>query len=85
MLHAAFDLEPAPVDTDYLLGFRTAASWKRSLVLVFTDLFEEAAAQPLVASRGRRAASAAAAGHGRRSALVAARRSAHEALVLARG
>ncbi|NND84675.1 MAG: DUF58 domain-containing protein [Acidimicrobiia bacterium] len=48
VLHAAFDLEPEPVDTDYLLGFRTAASWKRSLVLVFTDLFEEAAAQPLV-------------------------------------
>lgn len=48
VLHAAFDLEPAPVDTDYLLGFRTAASWKRSLVLVFTDLFEEAAVRPLV-------------------------------------
>ncbi len=48
VLHAVFDLEPRPVDSDYLLAFRTAAGAKRSLVMVFTDIFEEAASRPLV-------------------------------------
>lgn len=48
VLHAVFDLESRPVDSDYLLAFHTAAAAKRSLVMVFTDIFEEAAARPLV-------------------------------------
>ncbi len=48
VLHAVFDLESRPVDSDYSLAFRTAAAAKRSLVMVFTDIFEEAAARPLV-------------------------------------
>lgn len=48
VLHAVFDLESRPVDSDYNLAFRTAAGAKRSLVMVFTDIFEEAAARPLV-------------------------------------
>ncbi len=52
VLHAVFDLEPRSVDTDYLLGFRTAAAGKRALVIVFTDLFEEAATRPLAEAAG---------------------------------
>ena len=50
VVQAVFDLEPEPVDSDYELAFRTVAGGKRSLVLVYTDLLEEAAARPLVAA-----------------------------------
>ena len=43
-----FDLEPAPVDSDYELAFTAVARSKRSFVLVITDLLEESAARPLL-------------------------------------
>lgn len=48
VVEALFDLEPSPVDSDYELAFRTVGRGKRALVLVLTDLLEEAAARPLV-------------------------------------
>lgn len=48
VVRALFDLEPSNVDSDYELAFRSVGGSKRSLVLVFTDLLEEAAARPLV-------------------------------------
>jgi uncharacterized protein (DUF58 family) len=48
LVRAVFDLQPAPVDSDYELAFRTVASSKRALVIVFTDLIEEVAARSLV-------------------------------------
>jgi uncharacterized protein (DUF58 family) len=48
LVRAVFDLQPAPVDSDYELAFRTIASSKRALVIVFTDLIEEVAARSLV-------------------------------------
>ena len=47
-MRAVFDLQPAPVDSDYELAFRNVASSKRALVIVFTDLIEEVAARSLV-------------------------------------
>lgn len=47
-VRATFDLEPAAVDSDYDLAFRTVARAKRALVLVLCDLLEEAAARPLI-------------------------------------
>ena len=48
LVRAVFDLQPAPVDSDYELAFRTVASSKRALVIVFTDLIEEVAARSLI-------------------------------------
>lgn len=48
VVHAVFDLEPTPVDADYELAFRTVGHAKRALVLVFTDLLDEAAATALL-------------------------------------
>ncbi len=48
LVRAVFDLQPAAVDSDYELAFRTIASSKRALVIVFTDLVEEVAARSLV-------------------------------------
>jgi uncharacterized protein (DUF58 family) len=48
LVRAVFDLQPAPVDADYELAFRSVASSKRALVIVFTDLIEEVAARSLV-------------------------------------
>jgi len=48
LVRAIFDLQPAPVDSDYELAFRNVASSKRALVIVFTDLIEEVAARSLV-------------------------------------
>jgi uncharacterized protein (DUF58 family) len=48
LVRAVFDLQPAPVDADYELAFRSVASSKRALVIVFTDLVEEVAARSLV-------------------------------------
>jgi len=48
VVRAIFDLEPRPVDSDYDLAFRSVGGSKRSLVLVLTDLFDEATARSLV-------------------------------------
>ncbi len=48
LVRAVFDLQPAPVDSDYELAFATIASAKRALVIVFTDLIEEVAARSLI-------------------------------------
>ena len=48
VVSALFDLEPVPVDSDYELAFAQVRGVKRAFVLVFTDLLEESAAQPLV-------------------------------------
>lgn len=45
---ALFDLEPTSADADYELAFRKVGGGKRSLVLVLTDLLEEAAARGLI-------------------------------------
>jgi uncharacterized protein (DUF58 family) len=42
------DLEPLVVDSDYDAAFARVASVKRSLVVVFTDLLDAAAAAPLL-------------------------------------
>jgi uncharacterized protein (DUF58 family) len=48
IVRTLFDLESQPIDSDYELAFRRAESKKRALVVVLTDLLEEAAARPLV-------------------------------------
>ena len=48
VVEALFDLEPSAVESDYELAFRTVGGGKRALVLVFTDLLDEAAARSLV-------------------------------------
>lgn len=48
LVRAIFDLEASDVESDYELAFRAVGSSKRSLVIVFTDIFEESAARPLV-------------------------------------
>lgn len=44
------DLQPRVVDSDYQAAFARVGSAKRSLVIVFTDLLDEAAARPLLAA-----------------------------------
>lgn len=48
VIGALFDLEPTSADADYELAFRNVGGGKRSLVLVLTDLLEEAAARGLI-------------------------------------
>jgi uncharacterized protein (DUF58 family) len=48
VVEALFDLEPTAVESDYELAFRTVGGGKRALVVVFTDLLDEAAARSLV-------------------------------------
>jgi uncharacterized protein (DUF58 family) len=48
VVRALFDLQPRRVDSDYELAFRTVAGGKRTLVLVLTDLFDEAAASAMI-------------------------------------
>lgn len=48
VVEAIHDLEPQPVESNYELAFRATAQAKRSLVVLFTDLFEETAAAPLL-------------------------------------
>jgi uncharacterized protein (DUF58 family) len=48
VVSAIFDLEPTAADSDYELAFRSIGGGKRALVIVFTDLLEEAAARSLV-------------------------------------
>jgi uncharacterized protein (DUF58 family) len=50
VIGAVFDLEPRAVDSDYDLAFRSVGSSKRALVVVLTDLLDEAAARSLVAA-----------------------------------
>jgi uncharacterized protein (DUF58 family) len=45
---AIHDLEPSPVESNYEIAFRAVGRSKRSLVVLFTDLFEESAAMPLL-------------------------------------
>jgi uncharacterized protein (DUF58 family) len=47
VVRALVDLEPSAAEPDYELAFRTVEGSKRSLVLIFCDLLEEAAARPL--------------------------------------
>jgi uncharacterized protein (DUF58 family) len=47
-INALFALEASGQDSDYELAFRRVGGGKRALVMVFTDLLEESAAQPLV-------------------------------------
>lgn len=47
LVDAIYDLEPITVDSDYDGAFARAARGKRALVLVFTDLVDEAAARTL--------------------------------------
>ena len=48
MVGALFDLEPTMSDSDYELAFRQVGGGKRALVLVLTDLLDEAAARSLI-------------------------------------
>ena len=48
IVRALFDLEPSTLDSDYELAFRSIGLSKRSFVLVFTDLLDEAAARSLI-------------------------------------
>ncbi|HVL95108.1 MAG TPA: DUF58 domain-containing protein [Solirubrobacteraceae bacterium] len=48
IVRALFDLEPSSVEADYELAFRTVEAGKRSLVVLFSDLLEEAAARSLL-------------------------------------
>ena len=48
VIRSTFDLEPSDRDADYELAFRTVAGGKRALVVVLTDLLDEAAARALV-------------------------------------
>ncbi|CAA9498416.1 MAG: hypothetical protein AVDCRST_MAG85-1607, partial [uncultured Solirubrobacteraceae bacterium] len=50
LVRACFDLEPRSVESDPELAFRAVAGRKRSLVLVLTDLVDEAAARSLVSA-----------------------------------
>ena len=48
VVEAIHDLEPSPVESNYQIAFRAVGRSKRSLVVLFTDLFEESAAMPLL-------------------------------------
>jgi uncharacterized protein (DUF58 family) len=48
VVRTILDVEPSDVDSDHDLAFRTVGSAKRALVVVFTDLVDEAAARSLV-------------------------------------
>ena len=48
MVQAILDVEPRLVDSDYDLAFRAVSGGKRGLVIVFTDLVDEAAARSLL-------------------------------------
>ncbi len=48
VVQAILDVEPRLVDSDYDLAFRAVSGGKRGLVIVFTDLVDEAAARSLL-------------------------------------
>jgi uncharacterized protein (DUF58 family) len=50
VVDATFDLAPSALDSDYELAFRIVAGAKRALVLVLTDLLDEAAARSLTSA-----------------------------------
>jgi uncharacterized protein (DUF58 family) len=50
VVRAILDAEPTSVDSDYDLAFRSVSGGKRSLILVFTDLVDAAAARALIGS-----------------------------------
>ncbi|MDQ1397618.1 MAG: hypothetical protein QOG64_2877 [Acidimicrobiaceae bacterium] len=50
VIDATFDLVPSTLDSDYELAFRLVAGAKRALVLVLTDLLDEAAARSLTSA-----------------------------------
>jgi uncharacterized protein (DUF58 family) len=47
-VNALFDVEPEPVDSDYVRAFQRVEAAKRAWVVVFTDLLEEVAARSLI-------------------------------------
>jgi uncharacterized protein (DUF58 family) len=50
VVDALFDLEPVPLDSDYDAAFHVIGRQKRALVVVFTDLLDDAAARTLLAA-----------------------------------
>ncbi len=48
VVQALFDVEPTAVDSNYELAFRAVVAGKRALVLVLTDLLDEAAGRALL-------------------------------------
>jgi uncharacterized protein (DUF58 family) len=48
VVRALYDIQPRGVDADYAAAFQAVVSGKRALVLVFSDLLDEAAARPLL-------------------------------------
>ena len=48
VVRTILDVEPTPVDSDHDLAFRSVGGVKRALILVFTDLVDEAAARSLL-------------------------------------
>lgn len=48
VIEALFDLEPAPVDSDFERAFQRVGRARRAFVAVFTDLVDEAAARSLL-------------------------------------
>ena len=48
VVDALYDLEPSDLDSDYEHAFATLGRAKRALVMVFTDLLDDAAARPLL-------------------------------------
>ncbi|RIK07936.1 MAG: hypothetical protein DCC49_09595 [Acidobacteria bacterium] len=49
-LAALYDLEPSFNESDFELAFARVAAQKRALVMVFTDILDEAAARPIIAA-----------------------------------
>ncbi len=47
VLAAIYDLEPSRADSDYERAFHTVVNSKRAMVIILTDLLDEAAAAPL--------------------------------------
>jgi len=47
-INTLFDVEPQPVESDYVRAFQRVESAKRAWVVVFTDLLEEVAARSLI-------------------------------------
>jgi len=48
VVRAVLDVEPSAVDSDHDLAFRRGRRVKRALVMVWTDLVDEAAARSLL-------------------------------------
>jgi uncharacterized protein (DUF58 family) len=49
VLRVIYDVEPGDTDSDYEAAFRVVCAGKRALVLLFTDLLDEAAAAAMLA------------------------------------